>query len=552
MADVTVALRNVDDASTQQTVTDRGGRFTFKDLIDGRYAIHATKPGHVGRNYGARARNKPGVILAVRNGGSIVGLDLELSRGSAISGRITDQSGAPIAGIEVSAIERIASEPQSRWSRAAVGVSDDRGMYRLYGLGDGEYVVGVLRPRVTPGVTSRTPPARPANPFSTPSPGPANTSPRPGWEYSPVFFPGTPDVSAATAISIRGQTDRSDLNLMLQSIPAAEIQGRLSAPPTLAMKNVRVILTTATDSVLPVLGYPLTRTAAVSPNGHFVFSGVPQGTFRLLATTSDTSARGGPSSDRPDRLPRDWSALTAFEVGNDRLVTLDVLRMVTGSALTGRVSVEALNGELIDLGRVAVQLHLDGSRPPFDLPPVRARADGLFTITGVLPGRYTMTASITGRTTADRLWHADTISVKSRDVLDRPFEIQPGDDISDVKVVMTNRVSELTGTMTDPSGRPTSDYYVLVFSSDSTHWSAGSRWLRTPIRPDSDGQFRFVGLPAGEYRLAAVTDYNPLSWWTSEALQQVAASAIRVKLAAHERRTQDIRISRTQASSRVH
>ena len=61
-------------------------------------------------------------------------------------------------------------------------------------------------------------------------------------------------------------------------------------------------------------------------------------------------------------------------------------------------------------------------------------------------------------------------------------------------------------------------------------------------RPASDGKFAFVGLPPGDYRIAAVTDVETGEWLDPEFLRQLLPASISVRLADGQQVTQDIRV----------
>ena len=91
-----------------------------------------------------------------------------------------------------------------------------------------------------------------------------------------------------------------------------------------------------------------------------------------------------------------------------------------------------------------------------------------------------------------------------RDISDSPIEIRAGVDVPDVVVTFTDQPSELTGMVIDGAGRPTPDFPIIVFSTDRSYWTLGSRRVQT-ARPASDGKYKVTGLPAGEYFVCAVT-----------------------------------------------
>jgi hypothetical protein len=144
--------------------------------------------------------------------------------------------------------------------------------------------------------------------------------------------------------------------------------------------------------------------------------------------------------------------------------------------------------------------------------------------------------------TARETWALQSATIDGRDVLDTPFEVRAGAAPPSIDVRFTNQLTTLTGMFSDQSGRPISDYSLIVFPTNPERWSQNSRWMRAPSRPSSDGRFLFRGLPPGEYYLAAITTYDPQEWYTRPFLESALPGAIKIALTAGQTTTQDLRV----------
>jgi hypothetical protein len=132
--------------------------------------------------------------------------------------------------------------------------------------------------------------------------------------------------------------------------------------------------------------------------------------------------------------------------------------------------------------------------------------------------------------------------IDGRDVLDFPLDVSPNQDLSNAVLTFTDKTQELSGTIQDTSGRPTSDYTIILFPSDNRYWTPQSRRIAS-ARPGTDGRFTFRGIPAGEYRLTAVTDVEPGEWYDPAFLGQVQQASIPISLAEGATKVQDIRLA---------
>ena len=109
-------------------------------------------------------------------------------------------------------------------------------------------------------------------------------------------------------------------------------------------------------------------------------------------------------------------------------------------------------------------------------------------------------------------------------------------------MTLTNRPTELTGTFVDAGGRAAPDYHVIAFSTDARFWETGS-WRVVQARPSTNGVFRIVGLPPGEYWLGAVSDIEANQIYDPALLDQLKAAAVKVTLTAGEKQTQNLRVA---------
>jgi hypothetical protein len=173
-----------------------------------------------------------------------------------------------------------------------------------------------------------------------------------------------------------------------------------------------------------------------------------------------------------------------------------------------------------------------------NIPPVNVKADGTFLITGIGPSTYYVTCQIPAGLSS--IWKLRSVLVDGRELLDTQIE-GPAVQLNEMSVVLSDKRTELSGTLQLGSGQPASEYYVIAFSADRANWRPGSR-RNMSTRPATDGKFILAELPAGNYFLAALTDLDPLEWQDASFLEQVAPSAIKLTLSEGEKKVQDLRL----------
>jgi hypothetical protein len=212
-----------------------------------------------------------------------------------------------------------------------------------------------------------------------------------------------------------------------------------------------------------------------------------------------------------------------------------------GVSLSGRIVIDPGASSRLPLSAVQVALVAvqPGSGATFGVAPVQADDTGAFTFTGITPGKYKMSATVT-TTGPKAAWTMKSAIIDGRDASDLPVDIRG--DTTDAVATLTDRSTELSGVLQDAGGIPSPEYSLVVFSADKRYWTRNSRRLRGPIRPGADGRFIVSDLPAGDYFLAAVTDVDASELNDTSLLEQLAAAAVKVTLGEGERKIQDIKI----------
>jgi len=235
------------------------------------------------------------------------------------------------------------------------------------------------------------------------------------------------------------------------------------------------------------------------------------------------------------------------------------LRLQPGMTVSGRIVFEGTSTPPADLTKTRISLgNVPTSASPIEMAMsmvlgtsmATTSPDGTFVAKGVTPGRYRasvvgpgmLLAMMTPGLAPAGGWTLKSIVWNGRDVADIPFEVKPNEDVSGLVVTMTDRTTELSGSVLDQAGRVTGNFPIVVFSTDRSAWTIGSRRIQQ-ARPANDGKFKFVGLPAGEYFVCAVTDLDPEDLYNAAFLDQLVPGAFKITLGDGEKKVQDIKLS---------
>jgi hypothetical protein len=375
--------------------------------------------------------------------------------------------------------------------------------------------------------------------------------------YSPVFYPGTALEHEAVAVTIGPGQEVSGIDITVRLVPTARVEGVLIGPT--GQPAARASMSLVGGSSTSTTNYSI----RLFPDGRFQAFNVAPGRYSITARLIEEPARPAPVPGAPPPPPVALNSAAAprltlwaqqdIQVNGEDLAGLS-LQLSEAMTLSGRVVFEGKTQKLPDLATVRVSLEaVTINRLGFSARPSILDANGNFTIEGVTPGKYRLSASVPGpqgtsvnmptaaSLPASPAWAIKSSVVNGRDTLDYPVEIQGGQHVAGAVITLTDQITELSGTIVDAAGAPVPDLTVVVFSTDRAFWSTTSRRVRAPYR-SADGKYKITPLLPGEYYLAVVTEIEPGDWGDPAFMEQLAAAAIKITVSEGEKKVQDVRV----------
>ena len=204
--------------------SDANGHFTLKDATPGRYNFRATRNGYVDQSYRSDGTGD-GAVLSLRPRQEVADVIFRLISAAVITGRVTNEDGAPMARARVLTLRRATEEemieqglPVSKKldvTAVAGALTDDRGQYRIFGLEPGEYYLTV---------TDLSEPD-----VNLPLDQDYFVQKALGSDYAPVSFLGVSQLSQAQPISV-GAGEESPADVVMRQVKNERSPGTLSAP----------------------------------------------------------------------------------------------------------------------------------------------------------------------------------------------------------------------------------------------------------------------------------------------------------------------------------
>ncbi|MEZ5319487.1 MAG: carboxypeptidase-like regulatory domain-containing protein [Vicinamibacterales bacterium] len=513
-------------------VSDQSGHFEISALAAGQHMVWARAEGYAIGTYGqVRPGDVPGRV-ALRDGARVADLRIRMWKLGAITGRVIDEAGAPVAGATIEIRTRAGRGLGGRFGLPVRATTDRNGRYVVREVRPADYLVGVLftstslpaavldtyRGAVSegladgasvvaalrasrlwiPGESATTrigsdvfAVVAPEGPAPRPSGQAADDRPR---VYRTTFHPGVSTVAEARPVRVLPGETRFDVDFQLATLPTVRVSGVVSGSDGPAPYTALRLLTpeeppAEANEFISLASFETAVTVA-DARGAFTFHGVPAG--RYVLTTAP-----------PGRTP--W-ARTEIVVGESDVQDVTV-QLRQGIRVHGRVEFAGTSRQRpttalfpgASIARLG-QLVPTGYATPDGVAP---EADGAFTTPPYPPGRYLVLDQRLGP------WMLRSAMLDGRDVSVLPMELSD-DDVTGLVLTYTDQPTYLRGTIAPrPDGGLRSELDVMVFPADVAAWvreglpsHLPSRQMRT-LHPDEDGTFQVVGLAPGNYLVAA-------------------------------------------------
>jgi hypothetical protein len=524
---------NVAELGGRAMLTDDNGVYEFSDLPAGRYTINASKSGYIQLSYGQRRPLQAGTPLQLVDGQQLRNIDFALPKGGVISGRVADETGNVMPGVAVQVLRYQSQQGERRAVPAGQAQTDDRGIYRVWGLNPGNYYVSAV-PRQD-GFGGRGGANPNAGGGGRGGRGGRGGDAAPGrggaaaagddqdqLMYAPTYYPGVPSIGEARAVTVGVSQEVVDIDFGLQLVRTARVSGHLENPDGSWTAQGNVTLMPQSGSRGGAIGNAFG--GRIGWDGQFSVANVPPGLYTLRARNNDRDAPL--SSSQP------------LSVNGDVDNVLVVLQK--GGSLSGSLVFQPGStnppSDVTQVRITAPAVETEDNVGPN--PNSRVNKDGTFTLDGVSVGDHLIRPN-----GGLRGWNLKSVTVDGRDVTDIPIAVRSNQRINNVVVTFTDKISEIDGTVTDVQGNGVTEYTVLAFSTNPAVWRPNSRQIAT-TRPDQTGMFKIRNLPAGEYYVVAVDPSEPGEWFDPAYLDQHRAGAARVTLGDGDVKTQDFRVQR--------
>jgi hypothetical protein len=488
-AQISVVTAGIGIPERRTTSTNLRGEYELRDLPAGRYTISATRSGYLPWEYGRRAAGEPGKTLQVDEGATLDKIDLAMPRAGFISGRVIDETGEPVAGVQV----WIMRSEFYRGRRRLVPVtssarSDDTGHYRAFGLQPGAYfVVAMLRDTWTAGGDKKQ-----------------------VFGYAPTFFPSTGTAAEAQRVSLATGKEASGIDIALVAMPAAVVSGTAMGaggmPLAAGSVSLQQNITGPSGSSFNSVG-----SARTDADGSWRFRDVAPGEYDVSISTTNREGI------------RETATTTVIVSGVD----IDGVSLVAEGPVTLSGSLVTDDGTPLPAGQARPRVVADSLTPggrPTQI--VMGDDNGMVSSSGAFSYKTMRGPAVIQVWSLPAGWAVKSVEIAGRESVDNVIDIKSGPALDGVKVVVTNRFPTLTGRITDDKGVDV-EGIVVLFPADEARWKGMNDNIRH-ARTDQTGIFRLATVPPGDYLAAALETMQPWQAADPEFLATLKDRASRV------------------------
>jgi hypothetical protein len=434
-----------------QVTADDQGRFAFRDVAPGNYALRARREGYEPALYRASTNSRE--LLPVREGEAVNGIAFKLAPCGVIAGKVVNERGEPLQGVELMALRyyygawlwRLPVAPEVPLKV----YTNDLGEFRISNLTAGPYIVKAAAPPQPPQTKGSAPPT-----------------------YPSIFYPDALSPEAANPVTVaNGEVSRA--NLTLRPGPAFRITGVIDAGGS-SLEVCFGLVPKQYNSALPqVIGL----VARPANSSQFTIYDVPPGSYVLSAAIC--------------RGTEPLGAIQPIEVAGN--IEGLKIQLTPGQRLSGVVKTEGVN---------AAGVRMVLRSPEFlttPMPQAVAAQDGSFAFEHVAPRRYLVEFSGLPPNA-----YVKSVKYGGREAPAAGFEWTP--DASLEIILSSQGAAQFSGSVLDKSGRPAPYPMITVIPADG-----GPAESAKDVMGDENGNFTFAALRPGTYKALAWEDrFNPL------------------------------------------
>jgi Carboxypeptidase regulatory-like domain len=470
-----LATANTDHEIAVKSGVD--GHFLLKNVPAGDYHLTVSRNGYSELKYGQKKAGDPGALFRLEPGQNMSDLLFRMGRTGVISGKVFDEDGEPMAGVEVEALRNIYRDGRREMVLAASGQSNDLGEFRLYGLTPGRYFVSADQAPWNREVVGE-------KEFN----GATSNSGEKG--YGRVYYPNTVVPDKASAFMVKEGEEIPSIDFLMKEITVYRIRGKvLNLVSKQGTGNIQV-------SVFPrkqemnVLSFNANNIAKA--DGSFELPEIAPGEYTVSAVLFDEGKTYSTQQD-VDVVASDVDGL--------------VLSLTAGVTIPGRINWEGRPSQRKD----GTSIYLESEMSRFGIGRAEAHIDEdwQFTLKEVPDGTFEVhLVDLSEDYYIKEVRFGDTL------LPDRELRVRGAG--ANLEITVSSHGARISGTVLNTDSLPVAGAWVVAVPEGEKR-----KFLRLFRARSTDqyGHFEIHGLAPGKYKLFSWDGIEARAWQDPDFLK---------------------------------
>ncbi|MEW6125493.1 MAG: carboxypeptidase regulatory-like domain-containing protein [Acidobacteriota bacterium] len=510
-----------------KSVTDTNGQFRFSGMKSGKYEVRVFAPAMIGTKTTnppppAKGDDEKKIANAKKNdedededddeespeaiaakfktetndsarkelklgeGETVDNLEFSITRGGVITGRVTFMDGRPVIGEVVRLVSQKEFDGKNEYALSFGAemfgeqfMTDDRGVYRIFGVPDGRYKIAVAFNGGGSIFTERF--AERRNRHQT------------------TYYPGTTDEATSGIVEVRGSGEVPNIDIKIGApAKAYMVAGRvIDAETGKAIPGI-VIRCTAINAEARSQG----KSAPTNARGQFTIEGLTSGDYSAMIAAELMEDR------------EFYGDATRFAVKDANFTNLEI-KLYRGLTVSGTVVVEGAGSANVTVGLAGQYVSAtswedrQGERQEgmlYTHASSDIKADGSFILKGLRPGKARI--GVIKLSEGSGGYALKRVERSGVDIT-AGFDLRRGDVINDVRIVVAMANCTINGKVHFQGGTPPAGTYIYAVvrkpgAKDGEDDDDGFDARSSNTMVNKDGTFKLEGLTPGQYELVVI------------------------------------------------
>lgn len=484
--------------SSFAATSDASGHYILENIDPGQYSLSASRNGYVTTSYGSEAKKQTSTMITLSPAQHMTKADIKLSPQAVVTGRVVDEDNEPMSNVSVQLMKRGYQNGKRTLWPSGQGTSNDKGEYRIFGVGPGRYWAVAVAGRENMMEQSEI-----------------RSSKNGQTSYPATYYPNGLSLAEGSQLQIAAGAEIDGIDFHLAKIKSYTVSGKLLNASS--SRNINVQLTPHDTDGLPA--WDRMKIAMVDSDGKYAFRGVQAGHYDLTASSFSMENR---QSTHAEAIVSDSDVDVPLAFGENP----DLRGTVRSDDST----------ETLKPG-ISVMLRPEGGLMMSAMFPSETKDDGTFTVKSVSLARVRL--MLFPLPDGHYIKSIQLGSVESEDTALDLTNGVPGE----LTITLSAKGATISGSVQDDGQKPVTNGTIVLVPDNR---QLQSRYENAS--PDQNGQFTIKDIAPGSYKLFAFDNVEHGIWLDADWLKPYESKGESIEVKESEKASKNLVIIVTDES----